>query len=147
MSLITPLDKSSTCHNARLKVLQLLSRCDTVNSIVALLSVEFHKLEKDVKIEQQLRQKLGSSSSESHLTKGLNLQSGHSQEFERCDGPTKLRLVLSELLTLINTVSSSPASLRHSELFDHLLFLPDLCDVVAIALAELPVLFQVNTHF
>ena len=69
MSLIHPLDQSSACHQARTKVLQLVSRCDTVNSIVALLSVDFHSLEIDVKKEQQLRDR-----------KSTRLNSSHSQQ-------------------------------------------------------------------
>jgi len=37
---------------------QVLSRIELVNSIVALLSIDFHALEQDVKKEQQLRQKV-----------------------------------------------------------------------------------------
>jgi integrator complex subunit 2 len=36
----------------------VLSRIELVNSIVALLSIDFHALELDVKKEQQLRQKV-----------------------------------------------------------------------------------------
>ena len=36
----------------------MLSRIELVNSIVALLSIDFHALEQDVKKEQQLRQKV-----------------------------------------------------------------------------------------
>ena len=62
MSLIAPLDQSTSCMTARSRVLQVLSRCETVNSIVALLSINFHALELDVKREQQMRQKPGSGS-------------------------------------------------------------------------------------
>jgi hypothetical protein len=37
---------------------QVLSRIELVNSIVALLSIDFHALEQDVKKEQQLKQKV-----------------------------------------------------------------------------------------
>jgi hypothetical protein len=40
------------CYN------QVLSRIELVNSIVALLSIDFHALEQDVKKEQQLKQKV-----------------------------------------------------------------------------------------
>ena len=49
MSLIAPLDQSPQCLAGRARVLQVLSRCETVNSIVALLSINFHELEIDVK--------------------------------------------------------------------------------------------------
>lgn len=47
-----------SCVQGRTRVLQVLSRIELVNSIVALLSIDFHKLETDVKKEQQLRQKV-----------------------------------------------------------------------------------------
>ena len=143
MSLIAPLDQSAQCLAGRARVLQVLSRCETVNSIVALLSINFHVLESDVKKEQQLRQKTGGGGTESLLTSSLS--QGPSLEFERSDATKKLRLVLSELLSLMAAVSnssSSPASHKTSELFDHCVYLPELCDVLAIALAELPALLH-----
>ena len=147
MSLIAPLDQSTSCLTARTRVLQVLSRCETVNSIVALLSINFHQLELDVKKEQQLRQKReGGVLADSILISALT--SGPSLEFERSDATRKLRLVLSELLTLMHgsgaAAAAAGASLgQHaSELFDHRVYLPELCDVVAIALAELPILLQ-----
>ena len=145
MSLIAPLDQSSQCLAGRARVLQVLSRCETVNSIVALLSINFHELETDVKKEQQLRQKAGAGSESVLMT---NISNGPSLEFERSDATKKLRLVLFELLSLIaSTSSSSPTNstaLTHkaSELFDHRVFLPELSDVLAIALAELPALLH-----
>ena len=143
MSLIAPLDQSTSCLTARTRVLQVLSRCETVNSIVALLSINFHQLELDVKKEQQLRQKReGGVLADSILIS--NLTSGPSLEFERSDATRKLRLVLSELLTLMHGSGAAGASLgqHSSELFDHRVYLPELCDVVAIALAELPILLH-----
>ena len=62
MSLIAPLDQSTACLQGRTAVLQVLSRIELVNTIVALLSIDFHALEIDVKKEQQLRQKVRTSS-------------------------------------------------------------------------------------
>ena len=90
MSLIAPLDQSSQCLAGRAQVLQVLSRCETVNSIVALLSINFHELETDVKKEQQLRQKAGAGSESVLMT---NISNGPSLEFERSDATKKLRLV------------------------------------------------------
>ena len=161
MSLIAPLDQSTSCMTARSRVLQVLSRCETVNSIVALLSINFHQLELDVKREQQMRQKPGAGLTDSVLISALT--SGPSLEFERSDATRKLRLVLSELLTLMFSPSTGNVPLGKcegwqysfsdidnitlagqypSELFDHRVYLAELCDVVAIALAELPVLLQ-----
>ena len=54
---------------------QVLSRIELVNSIVALLSIDFHALETDVRKEQQLRQKTGASASDSVLVP--NMTFGH----------------------------------------------------------------------
>merc|ERR1711892_378800 len=143
MSLINSLDQSPACLQGRTSVLQVLSRIELVNSIVALLSIDFHALEIDVKKEQQLRQKAGSASTDSVLIS--NLSSGPSLEFERSDATRKLRLVLSELLSLMANPPNSPTTpltLKPSELFDHRVYLPEVCDVLAIALAELPALLQ-----
>ena len=105
MSLIAPLDQSTSCMTARSRVLQVLSRCETVNNIVALLSINFHQLELDVKREQQMRQKPGAGLTDSVLISALT--SGPSLEFERSDATRKLRLVLSELLTLMYSPSTS----------------------------------------
>jgi len=144
MSLIAPLDQSPACLQARTSVLQVLSRIELVNSIVALLSIDFHALEIDVKKEQQLRQKVDGGG-ESVLISGLT--SSPALEFERSDATRKLRLVLSELLALMATTNSGKEAekafkLKPSELFDHAVYLPEVCDVLAIALAELPALLQ-----
>ena len=76
-------------------------------------------------------------------------------EFERSDATRRLRLVLSELLAIMgninkettdagnNPTSSSSSStkdinIKSSELFDHIVYLSEVCDVLAIAMAELP---------
>ena len=55
MSLCAPLDTSEAWTQQRRKVLQILSGIDAVNSLVGLLSIDFHALEQDAKKEQQLR--------------------------------------------------------------------------------------------
>ena len=55
MSLIDPLDLSPDSVDARKTVLRILSGMEVVNHIVALLSVEFHVLETDLKKELQLK--------------------------------------------------------------------------------------------
>ena len=111
----------------------MLSRIELVNSIVALLSIDFHALETDVKKEQQLRQKSGAAAQDSVLIS--NLQFGPSLEFEKSDATRKLRLVLSELLAIMAKTSSRdssrdqplPVVLKPSELFDHRVYLPEVC--------------------
>ena len=55
MSLISPLDITKECVEARKEILTILSGIESVNSIVALLSIDFHALETDVRKEQILR--------------------------------------------------------------------------------------------
>lgn len=55
MSLISPMDITKKCVEARKEILTILSGIESVNSIVALLSIDFHALETDVRKEQQLR--------------------------------------------------------------------------------------------
>ena len=71
MSLIASLDHSARCNTGRTAVLEVLSRIDLVNNLVALLSIDFHQLELDVKRELKLRSKVGSgigAVSYTHLT-------------------------------------------------------------------------------
>jgi len=55
MSLITSLDQSAQCVQAKRMIFGILSGREIVNSIVGLLSIDFHALEVDVKKEQILR--------------------------------------------------------------------------------------------
>lgn len=55
MALISPLDITKYCAEAKKDILTLLAGIDLVNFIVSLLSIEFHALEVDVKKEQQMR--------------------------------------------------------------------------------------------
>ena len=58
MSLCSPLDQSDNWTIERKKILKCLSGIEVVNSLVGLLSIDFHALEQDVKKEQQLRYSL-----------------------------------------------------------------------------------------
>lgn len=53
MALCAPLDQSWEWAQKRKVILQLLSGIEVVNSLVALLSIDFHALEVDVRKEQQ----------------------------------------------------------------------------------------------
>ncbi|GLH03424.1 Integrator complex subunit 2 [Gryllus bimaculatus] len=161
MSLISPLDNTRECAEGRKEILTLLSGIELVNSIVALLSIDFHQLENDVKKEQQLRQKLGSSHTDSIL-----LQSAPSSlalEFERSDSTRRLQLVLSELLFISSQLHEQQQKgqqsltsldgtsggacitpLRHSDLFDNAVYMEEICDVICIALAELPAVLNLT---
>ena len=102
MSLIASLDKSSKCAEDRTSVLRILSRIELVNNLVALLSIDFHALETDVRKEMILRSKVGNASGDSVLISNLNI--GPALEFERSDATRRLRLVLSELLAIMGQV-------------------------------------------
>lgn len=187
MSLIASLDKSANCMRSRTGVLGILSRIELVNNLVALLSIDFHLLEVDVRKEMSLRCKAvslgggGGNGCQSSVDSVLvtNLAIGPSLDFERSDASRRLRLVLSELISIMcqvvdgvklsflsKKISSvdqkirslfqiqatakdssgdsngpqSPSSFqpRSSELFDHLVYFSEVCDVLAIAMAELP---------
>lgn len=55
MALCAPADQSQAWAQDKKLILRLLSGVEAVNSIVALLSVDFHALEQDARKEQQLR--------------------------------------------------------------------------------------------
>ena len=103
MALCSPVDESAKWTEARKEVQKLLSGLEVVNSIVALLSVDFSLLEQDALKEQQLRRKVGGSATGSVLVESL--QNGLALEFERSEPSRRLRLVLSELLRIMNQVS------------------------------------------
>ena len=55
MSLCAPLDSSERWTQERKKIQKCLSGIEVVNSLVGLLSIDFHALEQDARKEQQLR--------------------------------------------------------------------------------------------
>ncbi|KAK9745533.1 Integrator complex subunit 2 [Popillia japonica] len=148
MSLISPLDTSKKCSKQKMDILTIISGIELVNSIVALLSIDFHVLEADVKKEQQLRQKAGSNLTESALIG--NLPNGLALEYERSDMTRRLRLVLSELLFIQSQIQDGndvhgdhEFYIKSSELFDNDIYIEEISDVICIALAELPTLLNV----
>uniref|UniRef100_A0A9L0REB8 Integrator complex subunit 2 n=1 Tax=Equus caballus TaxID=9796 RepID=A0A9L0REB8_HORSE len=143
MALCAPADQSQSWAQDKKLILRLLSGVEAVNSIVALLSVDFHALEQDASKEQQLRHKLGGGSGESILVS--QLQHGLTLEFEHSDSPRRLRLVLSELLAIMNKVSESSGEFffKPSELFESPVYLEEAADVLCILQAELPSLLPI----
>lgn len=149
MSLISPLDTSGKCSRQKMDILTITSGIELVNSIVALLSIDFHVLEGDVKKEQQLRQKSGTVQNDSILIS--NLPNGLALEYERSDMTRRLRLVLSELLFIQSQIQEASEShsdqeffMKQSELFDNDIYIEEISDVICIALAELPTLLTVQ---
>ncbi|CAL1573919.1 unnamed protein product [Knipowitschia caucasica] len=143
MALCAPADQSQTWAQDKKLILRLLSGVEAVNSIVALLSVDFHALEQDARKEQQLRHKAGGSNGESILVS--QLQHGLTLEFEHSDPLRRLRLALSELLAIMNKVVDSNGEffLKPSELFESPVYLEEVADVLCILQAELPSLLPI----
>ncbi|XP_066600597.1 integrator complex subunit 2 [Prorops nasuta] len=146
MSLISPLDMTKKCVEGRKEVLTILSGIESVNSIIALLSIDFHALETDVRKEQQLRQKLGNAHGDSILTQSL--QSGLALEFERSESTRRIRLVLSEILYIASQIqefkNNQDFQIKQSDLFDNAVYMEEICYVICIALAELPTLLSIS---
>ncbi|KAH7958889.1 hypothetical protein HPB49_006131 [Dermacentor silvarum] len=144
MALCSPLDQRKDWGQKKKTVLKILSGIELVNSLVALLSIDFHALELDVKKEQQLRLKLGPHSGDSILVSSL--QNSLALEFERSDAARKLRLVLSELLAFIAQVKDSRTEIgtKSSDLFDNDVYLDEVADVMCIAHAELPGILHIQ---
>uniref|UniRef100_A0A8B9HQU6 Integrator complex subunit 2 n=1 Tax=Astyanax mexicanus TaxID=7994 RepID=A0A8B9HQU6_ASTMX len=132
MALCAPADQSNAWAQDKKLILRLLSGVEAVNSIVALLSVDFHALEQDARKEQQLRHKAGGSNGESILVS--QLQHGLTLEFEHSDPLRRLRLSLSELLAIMNKVADSNGEffLKTSELFESPVYLEEVADVLCI---------------
>uniref|UniRef100_A0A8C6LEX6 Integrator complex subunit 2 n=1 Tax=Nothobranchius furzeri TaxID=105023 RepID=A0A8C6LEX6_NOTFU len=143
MALCAPADQSHTWAQDKKLILRLLSGVEAVNSIVALLSVDFHALEQDARKEQQFRNKGGGSNGESFLVS--QLQHGLTLEFEHSDPLRRLRLTLSELLVIMNKVTDSNGEffLKSSELFESPVYLEEVADVLCILQAELPFLLPI----
>uniref|UniRef100_H3D254 Integrator complex subunit 2 n=1 Tax=Tetraodon nigroviridis TaxID=99883 RepID=H3D254_TETNG len=143
MALCAPADQSQSWAQDKKLILRLLSGVEAVNSIVALLSVDFHALEQDARKEQQLRHKAGGSNAESILVS--QLQHGLTLEFENSDPLRRLRLTLSELLAIMNKVVDSNGEffLKSSELFESPVYLEEVADVLCILQAELPSLLPI----
>lgn len=149
MALCMPLDSSEEWLEKKKRILIKLSAIEISNSIVTLLSVDFHSLDMDVKKEMMVRSKIGlhtGSTNESNCLLVPPLMDGIALEFERADGMRKFRLVLNELLNIQfhsrNPLSRNSASLRSSELLDNEVYLEEVADVIAIAITELPSCLQ-----
>lgn len=143
MALCSPVDESAKWTEARKEVQKLLSGLEVVNSIVALLSVDFSLLEQDALKEQQLRKKVGGSTSSSVLVESL--QNGLALEFERSEPSRRLRLVLSEILRIMSQVDVRQEFIPEKcELFESEVYLEEVSDVICIGQAELPSLLALN---
>lgn len=147
MGLISPLDTSKKCTNMKVQILTIVSSMELVNSIVALLSIDFHKLEIDVKKEQQLRQKGNTLQNDSILIGNLT-NTSMALEYERSDMTRRLSILLGELLYIQSQIQEvnedQETYIKPSELFDNDIFAEELADIICIALAELPTTLNIT---
>lgn len=98
------------------------------------------------------RQKIGNSNQDSAQFHGL--QNGVALGFERADVMRRIRIVLSELFYIqsqifeqnqLGTVRGvNDNIIKQSELFDNEIYLEEITDIICIALAELPSLFNIQ---
>ncbi|OQR68982.1 integrator complex subunit 2-like [Tropilaelaps mercedesae] len=139
MALCAPLDTRVEWARKKEAILRVLSGIESVNSLVALLSIDFHLLEIDVRKDQILRSKAGPSA-ESLLVPTLT--NAMSIEFERSDAAGRLRLVLSQLLTLMGGGGQAEKE-RGADLFTMDIYVDEVADVLSIAHTELPGLLSV----
>jgi integrator complex subunit 2 len=104
----------SSCHNSpewankRKIILQIISQNEEVNSIISLLSVDFHAMEIDVKKELEQKSVLSANLSDNLNRNPLNdnnviissIVNNLSLDFERSDGFCRMRLIISELFAI-----------------------------------------------
>ena len=102
MSQCQSIDESLNWQEARKEIQKVLCGLDVVNSVVALLSVDFGCLRQDCLKEQQLQRKLEGSG---HSTLVESLKEDIALEFERSEPSRRLRLVLGEMLRIMNKVN------------------------------------------
>lgn len=98
------------------------------------------------------RQKIGNSNQDSAQFHGL--QNGVALGFERADVTRKVRIVLSELFYIQSQIfeanqlaaqrSANENIVKQSELFDNEIYMEEITDIICIALAELPSLFNIQ---
>ncbi|XP_005110013.1 integrator complex subunit 2 [Aplysia californica] len=145
LALCAPLDDSENGKKVQKHVLTILSRLEVVNSIVDMLSIDFHALEQDVKKEQQLRSKLGSNLTESVLVSQLTRGIALGFEKSESDPAQRIRLLLSELLFVSSELKDQRAGnyQKQSDLFECPVYLDEILDALCIAMAELPNLLNI----
>lgn len=95
--------------NARKVAHKIVSEIEAANQIAAYLNVEFKEIEADVQKVRRLKDKLTQTGdrtgSKVHSVLVSSLQYGLTVEFEKADDTRKFRLLISELLRIIDQVS------------------------------------------
>lgn len=108
MGVYSSCQNSPEWANKRKLILQIISQNEEVNSIISLLSVDFHAMEIDVKKELEQKSVLSANLSENLNKNALNdnnviissIVNNLSLDFERSDGFCRMRLIISELFAI-----------------------------------------------
>ncbi|KAL7289015.1 hypothetical protein TKK_0016972 [Trichogramma kaykai] len=141
ISLIAPIETTADCMEARQEILTILSGIESVNAMVALLSIDFHQLNDDVKKEKELRAKKDTAHSDSILVPPTPA-STVLMEFERSDANRRIRLVLTEIIYIgaqLQELTDNPDyQIKQSDLFESAVYIEEICHIICLALAELP---------
>ena len=144
IALCQPLDTSENGRRRQKEVLSLIAGIAETNVVKDELTVDFEELRQDAQKEQQLYKKLGPgeerAASQSLLA--ASIQHGLAAEFEKSPQIRKFRLVLSEILRVMNKLES-PFGLESSELFECDVFMDEVSDILCIAVTELPSLLPI----
>lgn len=147
MSLCDTLDVSKRWVNVRKKLKKMLLGFVEVNELRNLLDFNFGELEVEVKKEMQLRSKsVADVTTTSILLADVPpCNGGVMKAFEAVDPKIRIKIVLSELIQLINVVRSSQSFINEpytSELFDSEIYFFDILDLLYFSISEMPNTFQ-----
>jgi len=104
-----PQQTSGSWTNARIVAHKIISEIEAANQIAAYLDVDFKEIEVDAQKLRRLKDKMSqsgdSSGSRVHNVLVSSLQFGLIVEFERADTTRKFRLLISELLRIMDQVT------------------------------------------
>ena len=104
-----PQQTSGSWTNARIVAHKIISEIEAANQIAAYLDVDFKEIEVDALKLRRLKDKMSqsgdSSGSRVHNVLVSSLQFGLIVEFERADTTRKFRLLISELLRIMDQVT------------------------------------------
>lgn len=143
-SLCTSLDISENFVVFQQEVRKKISEIEGVNFIASVLSIDFNMVHEDAVKEQRLRQKLGANKMNDDLL-SKSLQKALILEFEESDALKRTRLVLSEILRIISVCQENEGKFEsdETELFECIVYLEEISDVLCIVFAELPFLMPI----
>ncbi|KAL5467653.1 hypothetical protein EMCRGX_G031914 [Ephydatia muelleri] len=144
IALCQPLDMSEHGRRRQKEVLSLIAGIAETNIVKEELTVDFEELRQDAQKEHQLYKKLGPGEEQaaSQSLLAASMQHGLAAEFEKSPQIRKFRLVLSEILRIMNKLET-PFGLESSELFECDVFMDEVSDILCIAVTELPSLLPI----